>query len=64
MRGVRFHHGGVGPAGDAFFGNGRGDRLLGGDQRVYLIWPRAGGDHALVLEVVDLDGGIMPVAAD
>ena len=45
-------------------GNDRGDRLLLGLQQVDLERPGAGGDHAFVLEVVDLDEGIVPVAAD
>ena len=58
------HHGRVGPARGAFLGDGRGDRLLLGRQQVDLERPGAGGDDALVLEVVDLDHGVVPVAAD
>ena len=64
MRGVGLHHGGVGPAGGAFLGDGGGDRLLGGHQRVDLEGPGRGSDDALVLEVVHLDRRIVPVAAD
>ena len=64
MRRVDMHHGRVGPAGRAFRGNGRGDRLLLALQEVDLVGPGARGDDALVLEVVGLHGGVVPVALD
>ena len=64
VRGIGVQHGGVGPAGGAFLRDGRGDRLLVGLQQVHLERPGAGGDDAFVLEVVDLDEGVVPVAAD
>jgi len=54
----------VGPAGGPFFGHNAGNRLAGGLQQVHLERPGAGGGHTLVGEVIDLDEGIMPVAAD
>ena len=62
--GVDVQHRGVGPAGGALLGDGRGDRRALGLQQVDLERPGAGGDDALVLEVVDLDEGVVPVAAD
>src|SRR5476651_1973391 len=55
--GLGVQHGGVGPAGSAFLGNSRGNRLFLVDQAVDLIRPGAGGDHAFVLEVTHLHGG-------
>jgi hypothetical protein len=46
------------------FRDGRGDRLALRLQQVDLERPGAGGDDAFVLEVVDLDEGVVPVAAD
>ena len=62
--GVGVHHRGVGPAGGALLGDGRGDRRVLGLEQVHLERPGAGGDDALVLEVVDLDHRVVPVAAD
>ena len=61
--GLAVHHAGVGPAGDPFLGHRRGDGLLVGDQGIGLERPGAGGHHPLVLEVVDLDEGVVPVAS-
>ena len=57
-------HGRVCPAGRTFFREDRGDRQLFGLQQVDLERPGAGGDDAFVLEVVDLDHRVVPVAAD
>ncbi len=46
------------------FGKTECDRLALALQQVDLERPRARRDHALVLEVVDLDEGVVPVAAD
>ncbi|MCY1430183.1 hypothetical protein D9M71_461240 [compost metagenome] len=64
MRGFGVQHGGVGPAGDAFFRERGGDWLAFGFQRVGLVRPGAGGGHAFVLEVTHLHGGVVPVAVD
>ena len=57
-------HGRVGPARHALFRESRGDRLLFRLHQVDLERPGAGGDDAFVLEVVDLDHRVVPVAAD
>ncbi|MNF83224.1 hypothetical protein D3C84_655440 [compost metagenome] len=64
MLGLGVQHGGVGPTGGAFFRDGRGDWLLLVHQAVDLIRPGTGGDHAFVLEVAHLHGGVVPVAVD
>ncbi len=64
MLAIGVQHGGVGPAGDAFFREGRGDLGAFGLHQVDLERPGAGSDDAFVLEVVDLDHGVVPVAAD
>ena len=64
MLGLGVQHGGVGPAGDAFLGEHGGDGLAFGLQGVGLVRPGAGGDHAFVLEVAHLHGGVVPVAVD
>ena len=58
------HHGGVGPTGGAFFRDGRRDRLFLVHQTVDLIRPGTGRDHAFVLEVAHLYGGVVPVAVN
>ena len=62
VRRVHVHHRGVGPAGGAFLRHRAGDRLLLRLQQVDLEAPGRGGHHALVLEVVDLDHRVVPVA--
>ena len=64
MRGVDVHHRGIRPARGAFDRNDAGDRLAIALQQVDLERPGSGRCHALVLEVVDLDEGVMPVPAD
>ena len=60
---VDMHHGGVSPPGHTFFGKNARNRCVVALQEVALERPRTGGGHAFVLEVVDLDKGIVPVAA-
>ena len=56
------HHGRVGPARGSFVGHGRFDRPLVRFQEIDLERPRRRSDDAFVLEVVDLDERIVPVA--
>src|SRR5262245_35710080 len=60
---VDMHHRGVGPPCCPFRRDSRGDRLLLRTEEIDLERPGRGSDHALVLEVVDLDHGIVPIAA-
>ena len=64
VRGVGCHHRGVGPARRPLLGDGRGDRRVLGLEQVHLERPGPRGDDALVLEVVDLDHRVVPVAPD
>ncbi|MNP17768.1 hypothetical protein D3C76_1102110 [compost metagenome] len=64
MLGLGMQHGGVGPAGGTFLGNGRRHRLFVGLQGVDHIAPGAGSDHAFVLHIAHLHRRVMPVAMD
>src|SRR5690606_37151572 len=64
MRRVNVHHGRVGPAVSAFNGDNAGDGRAGGLEQVDLEGPGPGDDYAFVGEVVHLDEGVVPVAAN
>jgi hypothetical protein len=61
---IHMHHRRVGPARRALLRDDRRHRRAVALQQVHLERPRARCRHALVLEVVDLDEGVVPVAAD
>eukprot|EP01136_Pigoraptor_vietnamica_P024785 Opistho-1_new@78113 len=60
---VDVQHRGIGPTRRALLRDGRGDGLAIGFQQVDLERPRPRGDDTFVLEIVDLDEGIVPVTA-